>query len=160
MMAHFAQHERAVGAAQRAHAEAVEHAPVRKAPVAPCQEISEIGIEITGAEAIPGEVRVAPQQNPPIPDFRFLALLHREMRIDVGAPLVGEWPRPRTDIQIERGDAMNRDWQHRPTPPTSGRPPPFSRSDRRTSCSDRSWRPSSRGRTAAAGSGRFAFPAG
>src|SRR2546430_2217959 len=117
-------------------------------------------IEIAGAEAIPGEVRVAPKQNPPIPDFRFLALLDREMRIDVGAPLVGERPRPRTDVQIEGGDAMNRDWQHRPTPPTSGRPPLFSRSDRRTSCSDRSWRPSSRGRTAAAGSGRFAFPAG
>src|SRR5712671_3102397 len=108
-MAHFAQHERAVAAAQRAHPEAVEHAAVRKAPVAPGQEACEIGVEIAGAEAIPGEDRIARQQNAPIPDFRFLALLDREMRLDLGAPLVGERPRP--------WPAMNGDWRHRPTPP-------------------------------------------
>src|SRR5258708_3382555 len=116
MLAHFAQYERAVGAAQCAHSEAVEHAPVRKAPVAPCQEACEIGVEIAGAEAVASENWIACQQNPPIPDFRFLALLDREMRLDLSAPLVGERPRPRSDVQIKRGDAMNRDWRHRPPP--------------------------------------------
>src|SRR5258706_7811369 len=116
MLAHFAQYERAVRAAQRAHSEAVEHAPVRKAPVGPCQKACEISVEITGAEAVASENRIACQQNPPIPDFRFLALLDREMRLDFGAPLVGERPRPRADVQIKRGNAMNRDWQHRPPP--------------------------------------------
>ena len=52
VLAHFAEHEGAVGAAQRAHPEAVEHVPVRKAPVAPGQEAGEIGLEIAGAEAV------------------------------------------------------------------------------------------------------------
>src|SRR5260221_104377 len=116
MLAHFAQYERAVGTAQRAHSEAVEHAPIRKAPVAPCQEACEIGVEIAGAEAVASENRIACQQNPPIPDFRFLALLDREMRLDLSSPLFGERPRPRAYVQIKSVDAMNRDRQHRPPP--------------------------------------------
>ena len=46
MLAHFAQHEGAVGATQRAHAKTVEHVLVRKTPVAPGQETGEIGLEI------------------------------------------------------------------------------------------------------------------
>jgi len=105
--AHFAEYERAVGAAQRAHPEAVEHAPVRKTPIAPRQEAREIALEIVGAEAIPGKSRIARQQNAPIPESRFLTLLDRKMRVDVGAPLVGERPRPGVETQIERRDAMN-----------------------------------------------------
>src|SRR5215207_5955757 len=52
VLAHLAEHEGAVGAAERAHAEAVEHAWVRKAPVAPSQKTCEIGFEIAGAAAI------------------------------------------------------------------------------------------------------------
>jgi hypothetical protein len=39
--------------------------------------------------------------------LRFFTLPDRKMRIDVGAPRVGEWPRPRLETQIKRGDAMN-----------------------------------------------------
>src|SRR6202171_4564297 len=82
MLAHFAQHECAVGAAQRAHPEAVEHALVGKTPIAPRQEACEIDVGISGAEAVAGENRVARQQDAPVPDFRLLALLDGEMRID------------------------------------------------------------------------------
>ena len=107
MLAHLAEHKRAVAAAQRAHAEAVEHAAVRKAPVPPGQEAREIGLEIIGAETPGGEHRIAAEQNTAVPELRPLALLGGEMRVDLGAPSVRERPRLRTHLEIERRDAMN-----------------------------------------------------
>ena len=107
MLAHFAEHERAVGAAQRAHPETVEHALVGKTPVAPGQEACEIGLEITGAETALGEVGIAPQQDASIPDSRLVTLLNRKMRVDIGAPRFGEAPRPWLHTQIKLRDAMN-----------------------------------------------------
>ena len=107
MLAHLAEHKRAVAAAQRAHAEAVEHAAVRKAPVAPGQEAGEIGLEIVGAETPGGKHRMAAEQNMAVPELRPLALLGREMRVDLGAPSSRERPRLRTHLEIERRDAMN-----------------------------------------------------
>src|SRR2546423_7689825 len=73
MLAHFAKEKNAIGATQRTHAEAVEDRWVRKAPVAPCQEAREIGIEIAGAEALCGEYGIAPQQDAAVP-YRVPAL--------------------------------------------------------------------------------------
>src|SRR5260370_32187965 len=112
MIADFAKHERAIGEAQRAHSEAVEHAAIREAPVAPRQEACEIGLEITGAEAIGDKNRIARQQNASIPDLRFLDPLEREMGVDIGAPLVCEWPRPGLETEIKRRDAMNHRKRH------------------------------------------------
>src|SRR5258705_9314967 len=50
VLAHLTEYERAVGAAQRAHAKAVEHIFVGATPVAPRQEPGKIGFEIPGAE--------------------------------------------------------------------------------------------------------------
>src|SRR6185437_5775627 len=102
VLAHLAEHERAVAAAQRAHAEAVEHAAVRKAPVPPGQEAREIGLEIIRAETPGGEHRIAAEQNMAVPELRPLALLGREMGVDLGAPLVRERPRLWTHPEIER----------------------------------------------------------
>src|SRR3954452_14348900 len=106
MLAHFAKEKNAIGATQRPHAEAVEYRWVRKAPVAPCQEAREIGIEIAGAEALCGEYGIAPEQDAAVPD-RLLALFGSEMRCDLGAPLVGERPTPSLEGEVERPDAMN-----------------------------------------------------
>src|SRR5258708_13777886 len=111
VLAHFAQDERAIRTTQRAHAKTVEHFPVRKAPVAPRQEACEIGLEITGAKALSGEDRIARQQDAAVPD-RLLALFFRKMRIDVGAPRVGERPRVGAETQIQFGDAMNDGERH------------------------------------------------
>src|SRR5213078_2138171 len=73
MLAHFAEEKNAIGATQRAHPETVEYRWVRKAPVAPCQEAREIGIEIAGAEALCGEYGIAPEQDAAVPN-RLLAL--------------------------------------------------------------------------------------
>jgi hypothetical protein len=107
MRGHFAQHEHAVASAQRAHPESIEHALVRKTPVAPCQKAREIRLEVVGAEAIAAEHRVAAQQDPAVPEFWLLGLLTREMRIDIGTALKRERPRPRAAFQIEPRDAMN-----------------------------------------------------
>src|SRR3984957_17777438 len=107
MSGHFAQYECAVRATQRAHAEAVEHAAIRKTPVAPGQEACEIGLEITRAQAIPGEDGMAAQQHASVPELRFLTALEREVRLDIGAPLIRERPRPRLDAQIKLRDPMN-----------------------------------------------------
>jgi hypothetical protein len=107
VLAHFTEHEGAVGAAQRAHAEAVEHARVGKAPVAPGQETCEIGFEIAGAEAVAGKYRVASKQDAAVPHRRLFALLIGEMPRDLGAPRFGKRPRPRLDDEVERADAMN-----------------------------------------------------
>src|SRR3954452_16187822 len=104
---HLAEHEHAVAAAQRAHAESVEYAFVRKTPVAPCQKAGEIRLEIVGAETIAAEHGIAAQQDPPIPDFWLLRLLMRKMRGDVGTPFSRERPGPRPILQIELHDAMN-----------------------------------------------------
>src|SRR5205823_7426821 len=69
MLAHFAKEKNAIGATQRPHAEAVEYRWVRKAPVAPCQEAREIGIEIAGAEALCGEYGIAPEQDAAVPEI-------------------------------------------------------------------------------------------
>src|SRR3989440_466858 len=100
MMAHFAEYERPVAATQRAHSKTVEHASVRETPVAPRQEAREIDVGIAGAEALPGEIRISSQQDASIPDFRFLALLDREMRLDLDTPLLCERPSLGTDLQI------------------------------------------------------------
>src|SRR3954468_16110725 len=89
----FRRGEKRIGATQRAHPETVEYRWVRKAPVAPCQEAREIGIEIAGAEALRGEFGIAPQQDAAVPD-RLLALFGSKMRCDLRAPLVGERPTP------------------------------------------------------------------
>src|SRR5947209_7549602 len=107
MRGHLAQHEYAVAAAQRAHAESVEYAFVRKIPVAPCQKGRKIGLEIGGAEAFAAEERIAAQQNPAVPEFWLRGLLTCEMRIDFGAALDRERPGPRTAFQIEPRYAMN-----------------------------------------------------
>src|SRR5689334_19219801 len=106
MLAHFAKEKNAIGATQRAHPEAVEYAWVGKAPVAPCQEAREIGIEIAGAEALCSEYRIAPQQDAAVPD-RLVALFGGEMRCDLRAPFIGKRPSPGLETQIERADAMN-----------------------------------------------------
>ena len=85
---HLAEHECAVGAAQRAHAKPIEDAVVGKAPVAPRQKACKIGLEIIGAKTFPGENRIAPQQNLAVPEFWLLGLLLRKMRVDLGAPFV------------------------------------------------------------------------
>ena len=114
VLAHLAEHEGAVGAAQRAHAEAVEHAAVGKAPVAPGQKACEIGLEIAGAEAgrrrIPDCAR-AGRGRSTAPAFR--AAGSAKCAVDLGAARFGERPRPGLDSEIERGDAMN-DRRRRP----------------------------------------------
>ena len=104
--AHLAEHEGAVGGTQRAHAKAVEHVAVGKAPVAPGEEARKIRLEIIGAEAITGKARIARQQHPAVPQLRLLALRVGKMRRYLGAPRLGERPGPRRHPQIERGDAM------------------------------------------------------
>src|ERR1700755_2292885 len=47
---HLAEHERAVAAAQCAHAKSVKHALAGKTQIAPGQKTCEIGLEILGAE--------------------------------------------------------------------------------------------------------------
>ena len=88
VLAHLAEHEGAVGAAQRAHAEAVEHGLVGKAPVAPGQEAREISLEIAGAETVACKHRVAPEQDAAVPHRRPFALLARRNahRSPRGAP--------------------------------------------------------------------------
>src|SRR6478735_5936087 len=105
--AHFAHHERTIGTAQRAHPGTVEDILVGEAPVAPRQEACEIGLEVTGAETLAGEDRLAPEQHAAVPQFRPLALLQREMRGDVRAPFLRERPRPWLHGQVKRRDAMN-----------------------------------------------------
>src|SRR5882757_5138337 len=107
MRGHLAEHEHAVAAAQRAHAESVEHAFVGKTPVAPCQKAGKIRLEIVGAEAIAAEDRIAAEQDPAVPEFWLLGLLTRKMRVNAGAALSRERPRPRLAFQIELRDAMN-----------------------------------------------------
>ena len=51
-------------------------------------------LEIAGAEAIAAERRIAAQQNLAVPYLRLLGLLKRKMRVDVGAALGRERPRP------------------------------------------------------------------
>src|SRR5437879_6859712 len=63
MLAHFAHDECAVAAPQRAHAKTVEHALVRKAPVAPRQETGKISLEVLGTQAFAAKDRIAPQQH-------------------------------------------------------------------------------------------------
>src|SRR4051812_10757645 len=107
MRAHLAEHEGAVAAAERAHAEAVEHARIGKAPVAPRDEAGKIGLEIAGAEPIVGEYRIASEQHAAIPQRRPFAPQLRKMRVDLRAAFVGERPCPWLDREIERADAMN-----------------------------------------------------
>src|SRR5882672_11227793 len=107
VLAHLAEHEGAVGAAERAHTKTVEHGSVGKAPVAPRQKACEIGFEIAGAEAIPGKHRVAPEQDAAVPQGGLFALLVGEMRRDLSAPRFGKRPRPRFDNEVEHTDAMN-----------------------------------------------------
>src|ERR1700754_3360592 len=112
MRGHLAEHKHSVAAAQRAHADPVEYAAVRETPVAPCQKARKVRLEIVGAEAILTEDRVAAQQDPAVPEFWLLGLLCRKMRVDIGAPLNRERPRPRTAFQIDLRDAMDGE-QHR-----------------------------------------------
>ncbi len=103
---HLAHDKGAVGTAQRAHAKTVEHGGIDKAPVAPGEEAREIGREIAGAEAVADTGRTAGEQHLPVPDVRLLALLQREMRVDVGAPHARERPVPGLVFQVKRRDAM------------------------------------------------------
>jgi len=48
-----------------------------------------------------------PSRIRPFQSLRPLALLGREMRVDLGAPPVRERPWLRTHPEIERGDAMD-----------------------------------------------------
>ncbi len=64
-LAHLAEHERAVGAAQRAHPETVEHVLVGKAPVAPGQEAGKIGLEIARLRCPPANTGWRPIRTRP-----------------------------------------------------------------------------------------------
>src|SRR5579863_1668453 len=110
--AHFAEQERAVGRAQRAHAKAVENGRVGKVPIAPRQKIRKIRLEEIGAEVIAGMNCVAAKQDAAVPEFRLLALLGGKMRVDLAATLGRERPGKRPDLQIKRRDAMNLGWDH------------------------------------------------
>ena len=113
MLAHFAHDECAVAAPQRAHAKTVEHALVRKAPVAPRQETGKISLEVVGAKALGRKDRIAPDKDTSVPDLRLLALLYCKMCIDLRAALGRERPRPRPHGQIKRRDAMDARRRHR-----------------------------------------------
>src|SRR5262249_50310772 len=104
---HLAQHESAVGSAQRAHAEAIEDLAVRKTPVAPGEEACEIGFEIAQRQPPAGEVGVAAEQHAAVPEAGLLMLLRGEMRVDLGASFMLERPRPLFQFQVERGDAVD-----------------------------------------------------
>ena len=104
---HLAEHKGTVGGAQRTHAEAVEDAAVRKAPVAPGQQAGEVGFEIAGGQPAIRKVRIAGKQHAAVPDFRPLAPSLREMRVDLGAPSLRERPRPGFHLQIERRDVVD-----------------------------------------------------
>src|SRR6185312_14751199 len=107
MLAHLAEHEGAIGAVERAHAEAVEDGSVWKAPVAPGQKTCEIGFEIAGAEAVSGKHRIAPEQDAAIPQRGLFALLDGEMRRDLRAPRFGKRPREWLYGKVKRGDSIN-----------------------------------------------------
>src|SRR5207344_2784343 len=94
VLAHLAEHEGAIAAAECAHAKAVEHAWIRKAPVAPCQKAREIGLEIAGAEAVAGKHRVAREQHATVPERGLFALLVSKIRRYLRSPRFGERPRP------------------------------------------------------------------
>jgi len=114
---HFAEHERAVGRAQRTHAEAIEHVAVRKSPVAPRQEACEVGLEIFGREAVIGKNGTVPDQDSPVPEFWPFALSLGKMRLDFAAASFRERPGKRPHRKIERRDAVNDGRGHALPPP-------------------------------------------
>src|SRR5882757_68086 len=107
MLAHLAEHKRAVGAKKRAHAKTVEHGRIGKTPVAPGQKTCKISFEIAGAQAVTCKHRVAPEQDAAVKQRRPFALLVGKMRIDLGAARFGKRPHPRFDNEVEHTDAMN-----------------------------------------------------
>jgi len=109
---HDAEHEGAVGGAQRTHREAIAHALVGKAPVAPCQKAGEIGFQICAAEHAVGDGERLQQQNPAVPQFGLAAPQFREIAIDLVPTLGRKRPRRPGEPQLEPLDRNESDVGH------------------------------------------------
>src|SRR5689334_1581285 len=104
---HLAEHERSIGSAQRAHAEAVEDVAVRKPPVTPGEEACKVRFEVAGSQPPARKLGIAAEQHAAVPEAGLLVLLLGEMRVDLGAPLMLERPRPLFQFQVKRRDAVD-----------------------------------------------------
>ena len=112
MRAHDPEQERAVAAAQRAHAKAILDAAVREAPMAPGQQAGEIGFEIGAVEHRPSDGMVVQHQHPAVPKRRVRLPQRVEMSVDLGAPLGRKRPRPRRQGELEPLDRHDGDLGH------------------------------------------------
>src|ERR1700751_3551204 len=109
---HLAEHEGAIRAAQRAHAEAVEDLAIRTTPIAPGEETGEIGLEITRGKMRAFERKRATEQDAAIPEVRLFALLFGKMRRDLVAARLHKRPGPGRYGKVQRLDAVNRRRRH------------------------------------------------
>src|SRR5215813_2463133 len=109
---HDAQQECAIAGEQGPHREARPDVAVGKAPVAPSDETCVVSLEQSAPQRGVGNLKIAQDEDTPVPQLGLFAPQMREIVIDFGAPLRGEWPGQVSNMKVQALDGNDIDIRH------------------------------------------------
>jgi hypothetical protein len=89
---HDAQYERTIAGQQGSHREARPDVPVGKAPITPSDETCVISLEQSALQRGVGDLKIAQEQDTPVPQLGLCAPQMREIVFDLGAPVRSKRP--------------------------------------------------------------------
>src|SRR5262249_57481511 len=94
------------------HREGGADVAVGKAPVGASDETCVVSLEQSASQGGVGNLKIAQDEDTPVPQLGLFAPQMREIAFDLGAPLRGEWPAQVSNMKVQALDGNDIDIRH------------------------------------------------